>query len=771
MHNTKVTTELSKLEAEYNELNNMIVSSGIGVIVLDHNLYIRRFTPTADQLCKLATLDTGRSVREVEWRFEDDSFLDAVHQVLGGAPPQGKTICTRAGEYYLRRVQPYHDSRGVIAGAVITFYELTSSEQQTEFVSTAEPPLQTLIDALPVLISYVDRDGCYQFNNAAYEKWFGIDRNAIKGKPISAVIGHACYRRIAPYVQQALQGQRVSYDTEMRCRNGQIQYVHVEYIPHLASEGHGLGFFVLVRNTTDQRHNEIARNWLAAIVSSSQEAIIGKTLNGIVTSWNRGAERIYGYTAVEMVGTPISRLIPEERGGEYDFLMSKLRRGEQVDELETVRQKKGGQRLQVSLTLSPIRDDSERIIGVSAISRDITKRKQIEEKMLRDEATLRSQANRLADMGRRKDAFLAMLAHELRNPLAPIQHAVELLQAREHDLDAEQQWAADIIARQVERIAYLVSGFLDVSRLITGHVVLHKQRVDILAIVSASVDNMRSTIMRRHQQLRLFLPEKPVWIQADPVRLEQVVQNLLRNATEYTKRGGKLSVTVCRERKYVLIKVQDTGAGISQEALPHILELFGRSEQSWYFAGNVLGFGLPVVKNLVEMHGGKVLVTSKAGEGSEFVVRLPLDSNLQLPEGTPSKERAGVVEIVPHRILLVEDNKDVADSLATLLRAKRHTVEVAHDGSSALKVVEHFRPEIVFIDIGLPTMSGYEVARSLRKEYEKTVMSLVAITGYGQYQDVKSAHEAGFDHHMLKPAKLQDIESVIMSCFGDRKID
>jgi two-component system CheB/CheR fusion protein len=696
--------------------------------------------------------------------------LDAVQQVLRGAPPQEKRIRTWAGDDYLRRVQPYHDPKGVIAGAVITFYELTSGEQQTEFVSIAEPPLQTLIDALPVLISYVDRDERYQFTNAAYEKCFGIGRNSIKGKRISAVVGQACYRRIAAYVQQALRGQRVSYDTEIRCRNVQIRYVHVEYIPHLASEGHVLGFFALVANTVDQRQNEVARNWLAAIVSSSQEAIIGKTLNGIVTSWNRGAERIYGYTAGEMVGNPISRLIPEERGGEYELLIAKLRRGEQVDEFETIREKKGGQRIRVSLTLSPIRDDSERIMGVSVISHDITKRKQIEEKMLRDEATLHSQANLLADMDRRKDAFLAMLAHELRNPLAPIQHAVELLQAREHDLDAEQQWAADMIARQVERIAYLVSGFLDVSRLIGGQVVLHKRRADIVNIVSAAVDNMRSIIESRHQQLRLSLPEKPVWIQADPARLEQVVQNLLHNATEYTEQRGKLSVTVCNEKTNVLIKVQDTGAGISQEALPHILELFGRSGHSWYFAGNVLGFGLPVVKNLVEMHGGKVLVTSKAGEGSEFVVRLPLDLNLQLPGDTAGKERAGVVEIFPHRILLVEDNKDVADSFAALLRAKRHTVEVVHDGPSALQVAEHFRPEIVFIDIGLPTMSGYEVARSLRKEYDKTSMSLVAITGYGQYQDVKSAQEAGFDHHMLKPVKLQDIESVIISCFGDRKI-
>lgn len=767
MRKDKVTTELSKLEAEYNELNNMIKSTGIGAIVLDHNLCIQRLTPAAARLFRQAPYAKGRSVRDVEWRFEDASLVDEVRQALGGAGRYEKKIRTHADEYYLRRIQPYYDSKGLISGVVITFYQLDTGEQYHGQVSPSMPPLQTMIDALPILVSYVDHEACYQFNNAAYEEWYGLDRNATKGKHISAILGRTCYRRIAGYVQQALQGKRVSYETEVTRHDAQVRTVHVDYIPHFSSEGQAFGFFALIRDITDQRRNEIARNRLVALVSSSREAIIGKDLDGIVTSWNRGAEKIYGYTASEMVGKPILCLIPKERRREYHLFMAKLRRGEQVEELETIRTKKGGQIIRVSLTLSPIRDASETIIGVSVISRDITKRKQIEENLVRNEAMLRAQAKMLSDMDQRKGAFLGMLAHEFRNPLASIQHALALLHAQELCLDPDQRWAIDLIDRQVERIAYLVSGFTDVSRLTSGEVVLHKKRVDAVDVVRRAVDTLRSTIARRHQQLCLSLPAKPLWIQADPARLEQVVENLLSNASKYTQQGGKISVITYREKESILIKVQDTGAGIGQEELSNIVDLFSRPEYAWHFAGHVLGFGLPAVKNLVNMHSGKVHVTSRAGGGSEFVVRLPLDVNHQLLPERPDKDRVRVVNIPPHRILLVEDNKDVAESFATLLRAKRHTVEVVHDGLAALKVAEVFRPEIVFIDIGLPKMNGYEVARSLRKEHKKGSMVLVAITGYGQHQDVVSAQEAGFDHHMLKPVKLQDIESLLVSHFGN----
>jgi signal transduction histidine kinase/DNA-binding response OmpR family regulator len=364
---------------------------------------------------------------------------------------------------------------------------------------------------------------------------------------------------------------------------------------------------------------------------------------------------------------------------------------------------------------------------------------------------------------RRKNEFLSMLAHELRNPLAPIRNAVQLLRMSGGD-NPELASIRDLIDRQVQQLVRLVDELLDISRITRGKIRLQKEPLELSTVVARAVETSQPLIDARNHQLTVTLPPEPLVVEGDPVRLAQVLGNLLNNAAKYTEEGGKIWLTVAREGDEAVLRVRDTGVGIPPEMLGSVFDLFTQVENSLDRSQGGLGIGLTLVRRLVQKHGGRVQALSAgANKGSEFVVRLPLLLDRDVLPAPSANGAANGVARGQCKVLVVDDNRDAADSLAFLLRAAGHDVQVCHDGHEALATYTTFKPEIILLDIGLPGMDGYEVARRLRSQSANGKPLLVALTGYGQEEDVRRSLEAGFDHHFVKPADLMALSALFAS--------
>ena len=487
---------------------------------------------------------------------------------------------------------------------------------------------------------------------------------------------------------------------------------------------------------------------LARIVESSQDGIIGKSLDGVITSWNAGAERIYGYSAQEAVGRSIDLIVPPDRRGELSAAFEKLKQGLQVEAFETVRVRRDGRHLDVSLTVSPIYDAAGRLAGASGIDRDISDRKAAEAALL--------------EAARRKDEFLALLGHELRNPLAPISNCLHLL--KNPGLSTEQRDKAHQTAeRQLSHLTRLVDDLLDVARISRGKIQLQLARLDLVESVRTMVEYQRPAIEAAGLDLDLDLPAGPVWVAADATRLAQAVGNVLHNARKFTEPGGRIAVALREEpeRGGVLLTVRDTGIGMEPELLVRLFEPFSQSARHPVHGRGGLGLGLAVVRALAELHGGTVAATSPGpGRGSEITLRLPRRTAAEEAVMTEPKRSAGAP--TPRRCLVIEDHTDAAESLALLLELAGHEVAVAFDAASGLEKARSFGPDVVLCDIGLPgAMDGYGVARALRTAAETRSAYLIALTGYGQEDDRRRALEAGFDAHLTKPADLDALHRLL----------
>jgi len=401
-------------------------------------------------------------------------------------------------------------------------------------------------------------------------------------------------------------------------------------------------------------------------------------------------------------------------------------------------------------------DDSARRYSAAdlAVAEEFTHRASV----ALENATLYAEA-READ--RRKDEFLATLAHELRNPLAPIRNAVELMRLRGTD-DEEIGWARDAIDRQAQHLTRLVDDLLDVSRITRGKVELRKHRVSLQSVLSRSIETVRPLIDQQEHQLEVYLPEEPIQLDADPTRLEQVFSNLLNNAAKYTEHGGRMWLSAELADDEVIVRVRDTGIGMSAEFLPRVFDMFVQAEHHHGRSQGGLGIGLSLVHRLVEMHGGRIAAFSDGpGCGSEFVVALK--------RALPSEESAAVQPdetSLPalennREILVVDDNVDAAKSLSMLLRRLGQNTRIAHDGETALALIEERMPDLIFLDIGLPRLDGYEVARRVRERVDSNGVMLVALTGWGQEEDRRRSQEAGFDSHLTKPVDQATLRRIL----------
>jgi two-component system CheB/CheR fusion protein len=497
-----------------------------------------------------------------------------------------------------------------------------------------------------------------------------------------------------------------------------------------------------------------ARSYADAIVASVREPLLVLGLDLKVLRANPAFYRDFAIRPEQLEGRLLRELAEEQWNVPQllEVLEGVLSRNAPLDDYEVryVSPERAPQTLSVSAR--KIQGDGERTELILLAIENVTK--------------LRVQAEQLANEVHRKDEFLAMLAHELRNPLSPITHAIHLLRGDGANVPPSKLY--DLIERQTQRLVRLVDELLDVARISRGHIELKRERVDLIDIVQHAAEASRPRMEERRHTLTLALPEDAVCVEGDPIRLEQIVANLLENASKYTEPGGRIEVSLAEVQGQARLSVRDNGIGLAPDTLESIFGLFAQVDRSLAHSGGGLGIGLTLVRRVLSMHGGTVEARSGGlGQGTEFLIRLPIaPARAPPPRQRPSHPSSSAHPLATssHRVLIVDDNADAAQSLALLARAWGHEVAVASDGPSALALAQRFEPQRALVDIGLPGMSGYELARRLRTQHPQ--LYLVAMTGYGRETDRREAHSAGFDVHLVKPANPHELQVLLANGGG-----
>lgn len=657
---------------------------------------------------------------------------------------------------------PIRDAQGKIVGAVMVFHDVSQRRRTEAALRESEERLRATFNQAAVGIVLINRSDQFVEANQRFCEILGFSVDELCRLTLSEVIDPQDLPAVQAQTRALLAGQIPVSTFEKRYvrKGGALVWGRTTLTLLTAVSAEAQQFIGVIEDVTDRKNTVQAlrdaraqaqeiRSNLAAIVQSSDDAIISKTLEGVISTWNQAAERMYGYTAEEAVGKSVTLLIPPNQIDEEPKILEKLRRGERIDHYETVRRRKDGTLLDVSLTVSPIKSLDGTIIGASKIARDITQRKRTEE-LLRQEIAIRERAEAaLREADRRKDEFLATLAHELRNPLAPIRQAA-LISKAATATEAQKRWSSDVISRQVQHMSLLLEDLLDISRITRGRLELRTETVELAEVVQAAIEAARPSIDAKRHQFSVELPPEAVEFVADPMRLAQVLTNLLTNAAKYTDPEGVLRLHASCTAESITISIVDSGIGLPADTLSNVFTMFSQVPSSRSHSEGGLGIGLALAKGLVELHKGQIEAHSAGiGKGSEFIVTIPrrrADAPWQKPAITSSSALP-----VTRRVLVADDNQDAAESLATLLRLDGHEVTVVHDGKQALAAFSTVQPEVALLDVAMPELDGYEVARQVRQGALAGTVTLIAVTGWGQDKDKAQALAAGFNHHMTKP--------------------
>jgi PAS domain S-box-containing protein len=800
---------------------------------------------------------------------------------------------------------------------------LAERVQATDTIRRERERYRVTLASIGDAVIATDADGKVTFMNGVAESLAGWSLAEAAGRPLAEVlcIVHEHTREaVESPVQRVLREGAVvglANHTVLIDRRGTERPIDDSAAPIRDGAAGPAGAVLVFRDVSERKRAQEAQARLAAIVESSDDAIISKDLDGMIRSWNAGAERLFGYPPGEAVGRSITLIIPPERLDEERDILARLRRGQRIEHFETVRVRKDGRRLDISLTISPIRNGEGRVVGASKIARDITQRKRAEGELRKQteglrllweaaavlltteepDAMMRGLFARLAphfgldayfnfmvteagdalrlesclgipeaaadsirrlafgqavcgavarsrqpitatgiqqsddprvqlvkgfglrvyacnpllaggrllgtlsfgsrtrdtfdadeleflrtvrryvtvayerlglvrelrEADRKKDDFIALLAHELRNPLAPIRNGLQVLRLSGGDAEAAAQ-ARSMMDRQLAHMVRLIDDLLDISRINRNKMELRRTRVPLADVVASAVETARPLIDEAGHELRVSLPGRPVFLDADLTRLAQVFSNLLTNSAKYTEHGGHIGLTAERRGREVVVSVRDTGIGIPRGSLETIFDMFAQVDRSVERSTGGLGIGLALVKGLVEMHGGQVKAESEGeGQGSTFTVTLPAAADRAAPaRSTTANSQAAA----GRRILVVDDSRDGADSLATMLKLLGNEVRTAHDGVAAVEVAGQFRPEVILMDVGMPRLNGLEAARRIRAQAWGRDLTIIALTGWGQEDDRERSREAGCDGHLVKPVNLPDLEKVLADARG-----
>ena len=664
-----------------------------------------------------------------------------------------------------------------------------------------------IVEAVPALIGYVDSTERYRFANGAYELWFGRPVRDVVGRHLREVLGESVYSVIAPHVRAALAGREATFEATLAYRD-RMRSVRATYVPDVAADGRVLGFVAHVTDISELKQVEQEREGLrrnadelarvARILTESLDVTdVAQHIADSILPLFRAQSSVVrllqpdgALACVAIAGKWLENFRPGYLLGPGVGLVGRaiaerrpLWTSDILDEPSVVlpadfRRGLAGAGVRAVLAV-PLQVKGEVIGAMSTAHPEVRTFSQPEVDLLQafaDQAALamrtvqlfaREQAARAEAeaANRAKDEFLALLAHELRNPLAPIVTAAALLR-RPGPAPALVQRSAGIVERQARNLARLLDDLLDVSRITRGRIELRWQTVAVADAVGRAVEAVRPLVDERQHTLTVAVPPTPLVVEADPTRLEQIIVNVLNNAVKYTPAGGRIHVEAAEQAGQVVLRVRDSGVGISAEMLPRIFDLFAQGDQSLAHSSGGLGVGLTLVRRLVELHGGRVQVNSEGpGLGSEFTIQLPLSrSPATAAPGTAPAPAPGPTA----RVLIIEDNADARHTLRWLLEADGHQVEDVADGPSGVARAEASAPDVVLVDIGLPGMDGYDVARRLRAGLGARPI-LVAISGYGQTEDRRRSAEAGFDAHLTKPVAAETLAAMLVRLVRTRE--
>jgi PAS domain S-box-containing protein len=619
-----------------------------------------------------------------------------------------------------------------------------------------DPRLQLLIDAVSDYgIFMLDPGGHIVSWNAGAERLKGYSREEILGKhfsvfyPLEAVASgwpQEELRRATALGRFEDEGWRIRKD-------GTRFWANVIITALREADGRLAGFAKITRDLTERRRHEEelrqSEQRLRLLVESVRDyAIFMLDKDGYVRSWNKGAQAIKGYAASEIIGRHFSEFYtPEDiASGKPGRKLATAREQGSVED-EGWRVRKDGSLFWANVVLTAVRDSRGELVGFAKVTRDMSDRKRLEE---------------LERSSQRMSEFLAMLAHELRNPLAPIRNAVTIMQL-ETLTSPTLRNCRDVIDRQLTHVTRLVDDLLDVGRLTTGKIKLRKELVRVGEVILRSAETVRPLVEARRHQLNLDLPAQAIYVHGDSVRLSQVVQNLLINAAKYTPEGGVIDLKLREADGYATIAVSDNGRGIDAAQLDRIFELFNQGEGG-SGADSGLGIGLTLARSLVQMHGGSLTAESAGiGKGSTFTVLLPA-----APAAETESTESESAEASGLRVLVVDDNRDSADSATDILRLLGNNVECAYNGASAIELARRFKPAVILLDLAMPGMDGFEVRRQLRAQPELEDAYLIAMTGFGNEDDKRRTRAAGFDGHLTKPVELDGLISLLNEARGRR---
>ena len=664
--------------------------------------------------------------------------------------------------------------------------------------------LRQTLNALPVAVARCSRDLRYLLVNSACERLLGLARQDIENRPIELVLGNDVLEAIRPQVARVLQGKAVEYDANLHYPAGE-RAMHVVYAPWREHEGAVSGWIATLQDVTEtQRATQLllaSQRTLAAEAEALTKLSELSTRLWRTRSLTEGLDEILA-AVIELLGAHMGNVqlldergtelvIVSQRGFRPDFLaffarvsvdddsacgralryrertvIEDVERDEAYAPMRAIARSAGYR----AVTSTPLIGAGGGVLGAVSThfaaphrpSEQELKRLDLYLRQACDFITrckldqmLQQREDALREADRRKDEFLATLAHELRNPLAPIRNAAKMLQAGTGE---KLGWAANVIDRQAGTMARLLDDLLDVSRITRGTLTVRRERVRLRELVRGALETAQPLIEERGHRLTVRVPEA-LELDGDPVRLEQVLSNLLTNAAKYTDRGGKIELTARIREEHLEIDVKDSGIGLAAESLEALFSIFSQVKSTLHRAEGGVGIGLALVKGIVELHGGSVTAKSAGlGQGSDFIVRLPLPRPLPLAAAAASPPS---LSIDRRRVLIADDNRDGAETLGVLLELAGHEVRVAHSGRGALDAVRNAPPEVAIIDIGMSDVSGYQVARDIRATDSGKSILLIALTGWGQEEDKAHAYAAGFDAHLTKPPDLTLLQRLL----------
>jgi PAS domain S-box-containing protein len=638
--------------------------------------------------------------------------------------------------------------------------DLLEHNQAEQALRAREAELAQVINQTPFMLTRCSRDLRYQFVSQTYAAMLGRPAADVVGKPIVEIMGREGFETIRPYVQRVLEGSRVEYEADIHFNGSGSRSLRVVYTPDTDARGDVHGWIASILDVTERKQADEARALLAGIVDSSDDAIISKNLDGIITSWNVGAERMFGYAAAEAIGQAITIIVPGERQQEETDIIERLRQGQTIEQFETERVAKDGRRVPLSLMVSPVRNRQGVVIGASKIARDISDRVRGDEERAHLLASERDARALAEDANRAKDAFLATASHELRTPLTAILGWAAMLEQTAPP-DGRTAKGLQSIYRNTRTLVQLVDDLLDVSRMVSGKMRLDLSVMDVSDVIDAAIETVLPAASAKDISLHVVVDPAGRAMTGDATRLQQAVWNLLSNAVKFTPAGGRVDVSTRGDNGELELTVSDSGIGIDATFLPYVFDRFRQADASSTRAQSGLGLGLAIVRHIVELHGGTVRAESDGHDaGTRFVIRLPRKHAPVTTREARKLASAGastVASDVPRldgcRVLVVDDDRESCEVMVEALRLYGASVRAALSATEAVEALSEFKPDVVLSDIAMPGRDGYAVlseVRALGNALEAHV-PVAAVTAHAHADDRQRAIAAGFDEYLAKP--------------------